>query len=95
MAHQFMIVSPLNLPWPVRSFRYAWTGPASTFFWSSPVSSSEGFCRFTFALKKEKRRQREMDQFGDKPYTLISEAVPTYTLPFATVGTVNFTAGPA
>ena len=44
MAHHLMIVSPPDLPWPVRSFRYAWTGPALTSFLSSPVSSSEGFC---------------------------------------------------
>jgi hypothetical protein len=34
-------------------------------------------------------------QFGRRPYTSISEELPIYTLPFATVGTVNFTAFPA
>jgi hypothetical protein len=33
--------------------------------------------------------------FGDRPYTLISLAVPTYTLPLATVGTLNFIPAPA
>ena len=32
---------------------------------------------------------------GKRPYTEISPCVPTYTLPLATVGTVNFTARPA
>src|SRR5690242_16743110 len=31
---------------------------------------------------------------GGSPSTLIWNCVPTYTFPFATVGTVNFTPGP-
>jgi hypothetical protein len=33
--------------------------------------------------------------YGSNPKTLNSVCVPTYTLPFATVGTTNFTASPA